>query len=124
MSSANRAFAFLALGFLLLAAFPADASGRRERDSGHRAQAPGHPRTAGETGIPEIAAIDLAAGEKLSVVASTSIVGDVIAHVGGESIDLTVLIGRGQDPHSYEPTPRALRAVEDGHLCKPAPIGG
>ncbi len=94
-------------GVILLAHAPflLDASGRHEQ-----------PLASGEAGIPEIEPVELAAGERLSVIASTSIVGDVVANVGGEAIDLAVLIGFGQDPHSYEPTPRALKAVEGAHL--------
>lgn len=47
----------------------------------------------------------------LQVVASTTIVGDVVAQVGGAAIDLTVLYPAGADPHTYEPTPRDLAAI-------------
>ncbi|MFN2146306.1 MAG: metal ABC transporter substrate-binding protein [Anaerolineales bacterium] len=49
---------------------------------------------------------------KLNVVATTSIIGDVVANISGDAVDLTVLIGIGQNPHSFEPTPRDLAAVE------------
>ncbi|MBN1686767.1 MAG: zinc ABC transporter substrate-binding protein [Spirochaetales bacterium] len=55
-------------------------------------------------------------GEKLRVVASTTIVGDVVANIGGDAILLTVLVGVGQDPHSFEPTPATLAAIESAHL--------
>ena len=60
--------------------------------------------------------VDLAVGEKLTVVASTSIIGDVVANVGGEVINLAVLIGFGQDPHSYRPAARDLATVADSHI--------
>ena len=66
--------------------------------------------------LPSLQAVELAEGQKLAVVASTSLVGDVVANVGADLIDLTVLIGAGQDPHSYEPTPRALAAVQNAHV--------
>jgi ABC-type Zn uptake system ZnuABC Zn-binding protein ZnuA len=69
-----------------------------------------------EMALPEIAPVDLAEGERLEVVATTSIVGDVVGNVGGKAIDLTVLIGIGQDPHSYEPAPQALAAIEDANV--------
>ncbi|MBK8900998.1 MAG: zinc ABC transporter substrate-binding protein [Anaerolineaceae bacterium] len=65
--------------------------------------------------LPEVTAVDLN-GESLRVVATTSIIGDVVAQVGGEAINLTVLIGPGQDPHSYEPAARDLTAVADAHV--------
>ena len=70
----------------------------------------------GEIALPEISAVGLHAGQKLAVVATTSIIGDVVANIGGEMIDLTVLIAIGQNPHSFEPTPRDLAAVEDADL--------
>ena len=52
-------------------------------------------------------------GERPRIVATTSIVGDVVAQVGGDAIDLTVLIDAGQDPHGYEPTARTLGELSD-----------
>ena len=65
--------------------------------------------------LPELSAVELS-GEPLRVVATTSIIGDVVAQVGGETIDLTVLIGPGQDPHSYEPAARDLTTVAASHI--------
>jgi ABC-type Zn uptake system ZnuABC Zn-binding protein ZnuA len=57
-----------------------------------------------------------ASGGKLRVVATTSILGDVVRNVGGDAIDLTVLIAPGQDPHAYEPTPRDIAAIEKAQV--------
>ena len=51
-------------------------------------------------------------GRKLNVVATTSIIGDVLANVAGDDIELAVIIGRNQDTHSYEATPSDLVALE------------
>lgn len=56
------------------------------------------------------------ASDKLAVVATTNIVGDVVAAVGGEAIDLVVLMPLGADPHAFEPTPRDLAAVAAADL--------
>lgn len=69
-----------------------------------------------EMAIPSIEPADLAAGEQLNVVATTSVIGDVVANVGGEMIDLTVLIERGQNPHTYEPVARDLAAIEEADV--------
>lgn len=50
-------------------------------------------------------AAPVAAQERLNVVASFSIIGDFAKNVGGERIDLTVLVGPDGDAHVYEPKP-------------------
>lgn len=65
--------------------------------------------------LPTVTAVDLHSG-KLKVIATTSIIGDVVANVGGEAIDLTVLMKAGQDPHSYQPGAADLTAVTDAHV--------
>jgi ABC-type Zn uptake system ZnuABC Zn-binding protein ZnuA len=55
-------------------------------------------------------------GETLSVVATTSIVGDVVSNVGGSAINLTVLMPSGTDPHTFEPTPQDLAVVSDADI--------
>ena len=66
-------------------------------------------------GLPELKAAEL--GDKpLSVVATTSIIGDVVAQVGGDAIALTTLLGPGQDPHSYVPAARDLTAVAGANV--------
>ena len=65
--------------------------------------------------LPELTAVDLG-GEKLRVVATTSIIGDVVGQVGGEAIELTTLIEPGQDPHTFEPSVGQMTAVADSHV--------
>ncbi len=55
-------------------------------------------------------------GEGLKVVASTTIVGDVVTQVGGELIDLTVLFSPGTDPHTFEPRPQDIAAISDADM--------
>ena len=50
---------------------------------------------------------------RLQVVATTTIVGDVVRAVGGDAIALTVLLPPGVDPHTFEPTPQDVAAVAD-----------
>ncbi len=52
-----------------------------------------------------------AAEAKLKVVASFSIIGDLVAQVGGEDIELTTIVGPGADTHVYEPKPDDARAM-------------
>lgn len=53
---------------------------------------------------------------RLTVVASTSIIGDVARQIGGDSISLTVLLPVGTDPHSYEPRPQDVANLTDADV--------
>jgi len=57
-----------------------------------------------------------AAGGKLNVVATTTIVGDVVSNIGGDKIELTVLLPAGTDPHNFEAAPRDIAAVAEAQL--------
>lgn len=50
------------------------------------------------------------------VVASTTIAGDVVQAVAGDTIELTILLPPGADPHTYEPTPQDLTRIADAEL--------
>ncbi len=54
--------------------------------------------------------------QKLRVVATTTVVGDVVRAVGGDAIDLTTLMPLDGDPHTFEPTPRDVIAVSRAGL--------
>jgi len=66
--------------------------------------------------LPELAALNLAEGEKLQVVATTNLVADVVGQIGGDAVDLRSLLPPGADPHGYQTTPDDLRAISDAHL--------
>lgn len=53
---------------------------------------------------------------KLKVVASTTIVGEVVEQIGGDVIDLTVLIPVGSDPHTFEPRPQDVAELSNARL--------
>ncbi|MEL0659479.1 metal ABC transporter substrate-binding protein [Psychromonas arctica] len=57
-----------------------------------------------------------AASEKVDVVASFSILGDLISEVGGEHIKLTTLVKANGDAHVYSPTPQDAQAVKNAQL--------
>jgi ABC-type Zn uptake system ZnuABC Zn-binding protein ZnuA len=63
-----------------------------------------------------LAPVPLKAGEKLRVIATTTIVGDVVRQVGGDAIALTVLLPAGTDPHTFEATPRDVAAISQAHV--------
>ena len=57
-----------------------------------------------------------AQGDGLKVVASTTLVGDVVREVGGQYIDLSVILPVGTDPHTFEPRPQDMAMLSDGQL--------
>jgi len=60
---------------------------------------------------------------KLHVVATTTIVGNVVAQVGDDKIQLDVLIKAGAEPHSYAPAPADMAKVYDAAVVFAAGAG-
>lgn len=85
-------------------AAPDQAADEHEGEEGDHAEAEA-------MAIPALTALDLD-GRPVSVVASNSIVADVVGQVGGDRIDLEAVIPLGQDPHTYEPTPQDIARLE------------
>ena len=56
------------------------------------------------------------AAEPLKVVASFSILGDIVREVGGADISLTTLVGPDADAHGYAPTPGDARKLADARV--------
>jgi zinc/manganese transport system substrate-binding protein len=54
--------------------------------------------------------------EKIKVVASFSILADLVRNVGGARVDVAVLVGRNNDSHAFEPSPADSRRVADASL--------
>ena len=52
-----------------------------------------------------VAAVPARGAEKLKIVATFSILGDMVAKVGGERVSVKALVGPDGDAHVYEPTP-------------------
>lgn len=50
--------------------------------------------------------------EPLRVVASFSVLGDMVREIGGDDVSVTTLVGPDGDAHSYEPTPAAARQLK------------
>ena len=49
----------------------------------------------------------------IPVVATFSVLGDMVKRIGGEHISLTTLVGADGDTHVYQPTPQAARVVAE-----------
>ena len=54
-----------------------------------------------------------ARADRVAVVATTTIAGDIVSRIGGEQISLYVMLPVGADPHLFQPTPRDARQVAD-----------
>ena len=54
--------------------------------------------------------------EPIKVVATFSILGDMVKRIGGEHVDVTTLVGPDGDTHVYRPTPADARAVSEAQI--------
>jgi len=59
---------------------------------------------------------DRSYAEKIKVIASIAPLADFVKQVGGENIEVKVLLPPGASPHTFEPTPRAIREVSDAGI--------
>ena len=76
-----------------------------------------------EAGCPEID------GREINVVATTPMIGEFVSQVGGDNINLTVLMPPEANPHTYEPAPQDAGKIADadlvfytGLMYEPAPL--
>ena len=61
-------------------------------------------------------AASASAQEKLKVVATFSIVGDLVKNVGGDRVEITTLVGPGADAHVYSPAPADAKKVASAEV--------
>lgn len=101
-----KRFLFTAVVLSIIALSPLMAAGGTDHDS-HNGNS--------EMMLPRIDPVTLD-GRKLKVVATTSFVGDVVTNIAGSATEITILMPRGQNPHSWEPSPRNIAAIEDADL--------
>jgi manganese/zinc/iron transport system substrate-binding protein len=52
----------------------------------------------------------------IQAVATTGMVGDVVRNVGGDRVDVYVMMGPGVDPHLYKPTAEDVSRLEDADI--------
>src|ERR1700742_1202100 len=58
----------------------------------------------------------LRAEDRVNVVASFSILGDIVKNVGGDKVNVTTLVGPNGDVHVYAPSPSDAKEVTDARL--------
>ena len=63
-----------------------------------------------DAGCPEID------GRQINVVATTPMIGEFVSQVGGENINLTILMPPEANPHTYEPAPQDAGKIADADL--------
>jgi zinc/manganese transport system substrate-binding protein len=55
-------------------------------------------------------------GREINVVATTPMIGEFVSQVGGDNINLTVLMPPEADPHNYDPSPQDAGKIADADL--------
>lgn len=63
-----------------------------------------------------VAASPARAADRLNVVASFSIISDFVRNVGGEHVNVTMLVGPDGDAHVYTPAPADAKRIADAKL--------
>jgi zinc/manganese transport system substrate-binding protein len=58
----------------------------------------------------------VAAQERLKVIATFSILSDLVRNVGGDRVDVAMLVGPGGDAHVYSPSPADAKKVADAKV--------
>ncbi|MDQ2067852.1 zinc ABC transporter substrate-binding protein [Xinfangfangia sp. CPCC 101601] len=66
---------------------------------------------AGATALALLGATGAAMAEKLTIVATTGMIADAAAKVGGERVEVRALMGPGVDPHTYRQTRSDIEAM-------------
>ncbi len=59
---------------------------------------------------------DEATSGKINVLATTPMLGDFVNQIGGENINLTILMPLEVDPHTYDPSPQDATKIADADI--------
>ena len=66
--------------------------------------------------LASLSAWPVAAADRIKVVASFSILGDLVTQVGGERVETTTLVGPNGDAHVFSPSPADAAKVKAAQL--------
>lgn len=69
-----------------------------------------------EAELPAITPLTFAAGEKVHIMTTTTLIADVVTQVGGDHVVVNSLIGPGVDPHSFSATPQDVRNLSEAQI--------
>ena len=59
---------------------------------------------------------DEATSDKINVLVTTPMLGDFVNEIGGENINLTILMPTEADPHTYDPSPQDASKIADADV--------
>ena len=59
---------------------------------------------------------DEATSDKINVLVTTPMLGDFVNEIGGENINLTILMPAEADPHTYDPSPQDASKIADADV--------
>jgi zinc/manganese transport system substrate-binding protein len=59
---------------------------------------------------------DAAHARQIHAIATFSVLGDVVKEIGGDKVDVTVLVGPDRSPHTFEPSPRDAANLKSSDL--------
>ncbi len=54
--------------------------------------------------------------DKIQVVATNSIIGNMVEEIAGDEVTLHTIVPRGTDPHEYEPRPQDVQATQEADI--------
>ena len=60
--------------------------------------------------------VDAARSGRLEIIATTTIVGDVVKQVAGDALEVEVLLPPGIDPHGFQPTPQDVVRIAEADV--------
>ncbi|MCB0163302.1 MAG: zinc ABC transporter substrate-binding protein [Anaerolineae bacterium] len=75
-----------------------------------------HEAEPSEEAAMDLEPVTLAEGEKLQVVTTSNIIGDMVENVAGDLVALTILMPLGSDPHAFQPTPQDVVMVANADV--------
>lgn len=73
--------------------------------------------SSGKTGVTSVKSSGNKSGRsRIKVIATTNIVADVVSNIGGDKINLSVLIPAGTSPHTFQPRPADLAKISSADV--------
>ena len=105
------------LGLVLVTALSAGCGAAMESQSGSASKTQSADKAeAQSTDANSLEAKTSDAKDKLKLCVTTSFLEDMAEVLGGDSVEISCIIPRGEDPHTYEAKPEDLKKMQDAEL--------